>query len=140
MGQKSQFQSQFIGKAAVRQRPPINRQAKRPNALTGFQTGDIRKCDEYSEKERGRERERGLGGARRTCPFSLARGYRHGNWKRHFGRHHNLKLKCAASGEGRKAVAGEGEATGGGGEANHKPISIPAALGSSFPPPFEFIP
>lgn len=68
-----------------------------------------------------------VGGARRTCPFSLARGYRHGNWKRHFGRHHNLKLKCAASGEGSR---GAGER----GEANHKPISIPA-LGSSLPAP-----
>lgn len=45
-----------------------------------------------------------MGGARRTCPFSLARGYRHGNWKRHFGRHHNLKLKCAASGEGSRGA------------------------------------
>lgn len=53
-----------------------------------------------------------VGGARRTCPFSLARGYRHGNWKRHFGRHHNLKLKCAASGEasrGAEERGGEGE-------------------------------
>lgn len=54
-----------------------------------------------------------MGGARRTCPFSLARGYRHGNWKRHFGRHHNLKLKCAASGEGsRGAEEAEGERRG----------------------------
>lgn len=75
----------------------------------------MRRIERERERQRERERERGLGGARRTCPFSLARGYRHGNWKRHFGRHHNLKLKCAASGEGRKAVAGEGEATGGGG-------------------------
>lgn len=64
----------------------------------------MRKCDVQSERERVSEG--GLGGARRTCPFSLARGYRRGNWKRHFGRHHNLKLKCAASGEGWKQHGG----------------------------------
>lgn len=111
---KSQSRSKslpsFIGKAAVRQRLPINRQAKRPKALTGFQTADIRKCKREKERGRegGREREQAgdsaMGGARRTCPFSLARGYRHGNWKRHFGRHHNLKLKCAASGEGNRGA------------------------------------
>lgn len=74
----------FIGKAAVRQRPPINRQAIRPKALTGFQTADIRKCQREGEGEgeRASVSEGGrsaVGGARRTCPFSLARGYRHGN-------------------------------------------------------------
>lgn len=58
---KSQSRSKslpsFIGKAAVRQRPPINRQAKRPKALTGFQTADIRKCEREIERERGRESE-----------------------------------------------------------------------------------
>lgn len=92
-------------------------------------------------RERGRERESvseggrsAEGGARRTCPFSLARGYRHGNWKRHFGRHHNLKLKCAASGEGSRGAEERGGGAGERGEANHKPISIPA-LGSSLPAP-----
>lgn len=60
---KSQSRSKslpsFIGKAAVRQRPPINRQAKRPKALTGFQTADtsIRKCEREKEREGGRESE-----------------------------------------------------------------------------------
>lgn len=101
----------FIGKASVRQRPPINRQAKRPKALTGFQTADIRKCERETERESVSVSEGGrsaVGGARRTCPFSLARGYRHGNWKRHFGRHHNLKLKCAASGEGSRGAEERG--------------------------------
>lgn len=61
-----------------------------------------------------------VGGARRTCPFSLARGYRHGNWKRHFGRHHNLKLKCAASGEGSRGAEERG---GGGAGEKGKPIT-----------------
>lgn len=137
----------FIGKAAVRQRPPINRQAKRPKALTGFQTADIRKCERERETERESVSEGGrsaVGGARRTCPFSLARGYRHGNWKRHFGRHHNLKLKCAASGEGSRGAeerGGRGAGEKGKPITNQSPYRLwgPRSLHSPLAP-LEFIP